>query len=508
MGGLALYGDLTPVLTGWEPVALAHRLESVKILPDRGQNDPDLYGSITASAVSRTEIQAPRRSRVFCMAVTAPGDHWRGRPSSWSAAIDALAYGNGSDQRLFLISAGNVRWDFSAAEYLAQNDTAGIESPAQAWNALAVGAITEHSNITDPTFAGWRAMAPAGDLSPCSRTSVTFGDDWPIKPDVVFEGGNRGIDPATGVGDQVDDLLLLTAFHRPAERLLTVTGDTSAATALMARMAAQMLADNPKLWPETVRALIVHSARWTKAMLDRLPQKPKQSDKRLLVRRYGYGIPQLDRALRSMTNDVTLVVEGELQPFQFEKNKAKTRDMIVHSFPWPRTDLESLGDAPVSLRVTLSYFVEPNPGERGWTQKHRYASHGLRFKVKLPEERLPVFRKRINKAARDEDDDIDGAGSESGWYLGESGWYLGPNLRNRGSIHSDIWEGTATDLASRDAIAVYPVGGWWREKPALKRADRRVRYTLIVSLQAVTGIDLYTAIQTEISNQISIELER
>jgi hypothetical protein len=64
MSGLALYGDLTPILIGSELITPAHRLESVKILPDRGQNDPDLYGYITASAIARAEIQTPQRRRV------------------------------------------------------------------------------------------------------------------------------------------------------------------------------------------------------------------------------------------------------------------------------------------------------------------------------------------------------------------------------------------------------------------------------------------------------------
>lgn len=501
MSGLALYGDLTPILVGNEPITLGHRLESVKILPDRGQNDPDLYGYITASAVSRAEIQAPDRGRVFCMAVTADGDHWRGRPSSWSAKVDDLAYGDGSDQRLIVIAGGNIEPSYPAAEYLDQNDAAGIESPAQAWNALTVGATTELCNITDPTFADWQVMAPAGDLSPCSRTSVTFDDDWPIKPEVVFEGGNHGVDPATGAGDHVDDLALLSTFHRPNERLLTVTGNTSAATALVARMSAQVLADNLSAWPETIRGLIVHSARWTDTMCGHLPERPNQSHKRLLVRRYGYGVPNLNRALRSASNDVTLVVEGEMQPFQTDGGKVKTRDMILHDFPWPQEALEALGDTVVSMRVTLSYFVEPNPGERGWTQKHRYASHGLRFAVKRAEEGMDAFRRRINKAARDEEERGDLGGIEAGWHLG-------PRLRNRGSIHSDIWEGTAAELASRHAIAVYPTGGWWRQKPALQRADRHIRYTLIVSLEAPVGVDIYTPIQAAISSEVEVEIER
>ena len=47
-------------------VELTHRLESVKILPDFGANDPKLYGHITASAVSLREIQAPHRERAYC----------------------------------------------------------------------------------------------------------------------------------------------------------------------------------------------------------------------------------------------------------------------------------------------------------------------------------------------------------------------------------------------------------------------------------------------------------
>lgn len=500
MSGLALYGDLTPVLVSNGPIAPEHRLESVKILPDQGANDPDLYGHITASAISVAEIQAPERKRLFCMAVTADGDHWRGRPSSWSAKVDDVTYGEGADHRLIVISAGNILDNYPAAGYHDQNDAAGVESPAQAWNALTVGAVTERCSITDPTYAGWTAMASAGDLSPCSRTSVTFNDDWPIKPEVVFEGGNRGVDPASGAGDHLDDLALLSTFHRPNERLLTVTSDASAATALVARMGAQILADNRNVWPETVRGLIVHAARWTEAMRGHLPANPNQSHKRLLVRRYGYGVPEIERALRSASNDVTLIAEREMRPFEVTSGKVKTRDMILHDFPWPQAELEGLDDAVVRMRVTLSYFIEPNPGERGWTQKHKYASHGLRFTVKRAEESIAAFRKRINRAARDEEESGDFGGSEPGWYLG-------PRLRNKGSIHSDIWEGTAADLASRHAIAVYPTGGWWRQKPGLGRADRQIRYSLIVSLEASVDIDLYTPISTIVSPEVDVEVD-
>lgn len=490
MSGVALYGDLVAALTTNEAAPLRHRLESVKILPDQGQNDPDLYGHITAAAISRAEIVAPQRRRAVCLAVTSPGDFWRGRPSSWSAKLDDLAYGEDGHSRLLVVSAGNIRETLTPADYLDRNDLSPIESPAQAWNALTVGAFTEKTTLTQPGYQGWQPLGAAGDLSPCSRTSVLCAP-WPIKPDVVFEGGNLAVDPATGAGDRVDELALLTTFRRPEERPFTVTGDTSAAMALASRMSAQILAEQPTLRAETVRALIVHSAEWTPVMMTRLDAADSQQAKSALIRRYGYGVPDLERALRSLQNDVTLVIEGSLQPFEKDGSDVGTKDLILHDLPWPGAVLQQAAAATVQMKVTLSYFIEPNPGERGWTKRHTYASHGLRFAVKRSEENLPAFRRRINAAARGDSGSHAAAGADPGWFLG-------PRLRDRGSLHADIWTGTAADLASRHAVAIYPTGGWWREKPPLRRYERRVSYTLIVSLRAPAMIDLYTPIHTAV----------
>jgi hypothetical protein len=59
LSGIALHGDLADLLATNGAVQLRHRLESVKILPDHGANDPDLYGAITAQAIYAAEIVAP-----------------------------------------------------------------------------------------------------------------------------------------------------------------------------------------------------------------------------------------------------------------------------------------------------------------------------------------------------------------------------------------------------------------------------------------------------------------
>ncbi|MHC2338167.1 hypothetical protein ACVIW0_007456 [Bradyrhizobium sp. USDA 4454] len=170
-------------------LALPYRLESVRILPPEDEaNDPELYGAVTGEAIARAEIQAPTRRRAIAMAVTSANPA-RERPTSWSAAVDQLCFEE-DQRRLIILSAGNIAEDLTPADHLTRNDLEAIDDPAQAWNALTVGAYTEKLDIIDPEFAGYAPIAPAGELSPRSRTSVVWDRQWPVKPDVVFEGGN------------------------------------------------------------------------------------------------------------------------------------------------------------------------------------------------------------------------------------------------------------------------------------------------------------------------------
>jgi hypothetical protein len=146
------------------------------------------------------------------------------------------------------------------------------------------------------------------------------------------------------------------------------------------------------------------------------------------------------------------------------------------------------------MRVTLSYFIEPNPSEaaRGYTK--RYASHGLRFKLPHPDEDIDQFRVRINKAAEDELNDVEPGDSDSAY------WRYGAKARDRGSIHSDIWEGPASDLARCNLIAVHPVGGWWKERHHLKRFDSIARFSLVVTIDAgENDVDIYTPVMNRVA---------
>jgi hypothetical protein len=512
MAGLAAYGDLAALLASASSVQIRHCLESIKILPPTGANDPQLYGAITAQAVARPEVAVPARKRAFSLAVTTRDNRDRGQPTSWSAALDALAAGrifdparqelrylNGAEavaRRLFIVSAGNI--DRPDADHLTRSDLEAVHDPAQAWNVVTVGACTEKGVIMHPDWEGWSPISRVGDLSPWSTTSVMFQDIWPIKPDVVFEGGNVAWN-GNNLDFPVPDLCLLSTYYKPIEKLFVLSYATSAATAQVARMAAIISAEYPDFWPETVRALLIHSGRWTPAMETHLTRAAGKRAKASLVRRYGFGVPNLERALRSANDALTLVAQATLRPFK----DGKMREMHLYRLPWPRDILRQLGELEVRLRVTLSYFIEPNPGRRGWRRRHRYASHGLRFEVKSRTESLDEFRKRMNQQALEEDEEKPRSTSES------EAWVLGNQTRSKGSVHSDLWVGTAADLAERGVVGIYPVSGWWKDQPKRDRSDRGVPYALVVTIETdAEGVDIWTPVAVSVNapvEEVSVE---
>lgn len=500
MAGVCLFGPLSEPLYNGENVVLRHRLESVKVLPRHGQNDPPDYGPITTGAMAIAETAAPESQRVFCLAITAASDdQWR--PTLWSATLDQSCAGAiDGHRRLLVVSAGNLREDVGK-NYPTENHVSSVEDPAQAWNALTVGAYTNLVWMADHGLEGYTPIAQPGTLSPASRTSLCWGEEpWPYKPDVVFEGGNYAKD-ANGFVTSAEDLEILTTQSvSNSTALLGTIRDTSAATAQAARMAAILQAEYLDYWPETIRGLIVHSAEWTPRMLEEFPRR----ERRNRLRVYGMGVPDLGRARHSAEGFATMIVQDQLQPFERDGSENATHEMHLHELPIPREVLEELGNLPVRMRVTLSYFIEPNPPRRGYVAQYQYASHGLRFSVRRPQESRDQMLSRLSREfwnVSEEGKAVRPAGTISD----DRSWDLGPELvAVRGSIHSDAWTGTAVQLASSNLLAVHPVTGWWRYRKDREIVEKTARYSLIVSISTEdTSVDLYAAIANEIAVRVA-----
>ena len=508
MAGVASYGEeMGAILASQGEHPLSFRLESVKVIALSAEDASLKHrGAILREAPLYPEIEAPFRTRVFTMTVTGARCE-KGRPTAWSGALDQICAGvdDEAPQRLVFISAGN---HIPQPGYLYPEDNLAdsVQDPAQAWNAVCVGAITHRDGLNQAERPGWSPLAPVGGLSPHTTTSTHWHKDWPNKPDMVMEGGNMATPPG-GAPDRVEELeLLTTRLPRVGTPLLTSVGGTSPAAVLAGRYAAMIQQEYTNLWPETVRALLIHSCRWTQVMNAQCSEGTRRQRQSDLLRTFGYGSPDLRRALHSAEHALTLVIEDTIQPFELDGSKAKTNELRLHELPWPESALESLGTTPVRLRVTLSYFVEPGPGERGWKSRYLYPSHNLRFAVKTASETDLDFGKRISFAERTLADKGRSFPSDAGE------WRIGTDNRYRGSVHSDVWEGRASELTGRGHIAVYPVNGWWRTRKHLGEVERKARYSLVVSIETdemevevegqMVAVDLYSEVESEIALKV------
>lgn len=511
MAGLAAFGDLRGLMLSsgaWEQL---HRLESVKLIRSSTGHKPENYGAITLSAINEPESIAPDRKRVFCMAVTAPGPNTFGNPSSWSTALDIAASGAQSEDdepRVILVSAGNTeRHDetFSYPDTLKSNP---IEDPAQAWNVISVGAITNRINIEEDDDEARRCdpVASANNLSPFTRTSHAWCEgrkDWPIAPDVVMEGGNIGRHR-----DRSDEyphfhsLVPLSTASNFTLKPVTPFNATSAATALAARVAARISQRYPDARPETIRGLLVHSARWPQELLDRGnldPHRARSSERvQGLMRGFGHGIVNERRALDSLSNQTTFFTEGHIQPYKGEAGEASLNECHLVTLPWPKALFAGSPDTTFSLRITLSYFIQPNPGTRSWDngKKYKYASHLLGFTPKHAGHSMDEFSSRLNAEEENLADS-----------LADPGWALGDKLRRKGgSLVQDVWRGSATDLSDMEAIAVFPrAKGWWAtRKYGEDRQEhnchlKSVPYSLVISIESEADLPIYSAVSTAIA---------
>ncbi len=501
MAGLALFGDLRSILHSTSAITVTHRIESSKIIPDgtKNPNPHHLLGVITQKAIDAVEVGSDR-VRTFALATTTSDDTpHSGAPTSWSTELDQLAAGvsgNEKKKRLIVVSAGNLSSEHDGTvDYLANCDLAEIESPAQAWNTIAVGAMTDMDGRGGETYGF--TLAKVGDLAPMSRTA-SWKKTWPIKPDVVLEGSNWYKDGGNTTPNTHSDLMLVTTSHEAPTRSFTHMRDTSAATALAARELAMLRAKYPDLWPETIRALYVSSARWTDQMWSHIhvDSRHRKAAMDVLFQRYGFGRPDVERALRSANNAVTLIAQDKIMPYEAGSRPRKLNEMKLFELPWPVGVLREMGNTKVTLRIALSSFVEPNPSEVARGRKHRYGSHGLRFDLKREDETIEQFTERVGHTAIDENQDEIGPVSDE--------WKFGYRRRSVGSLHIDTLTIRASDLAQRGVLAVYPVGGWWKDS---SKVDPKVdperciaRFALVAEIDAEKAdVDLYA--EVEIANK-------
>ncbi len=513
MAGLVLYRDLGAAIERGSAEA-PHWLQSSRLLiaPGYGTSSDDnceKWPVLTEQAVHAAEkADARARNRAFVLAITRtmqdpPLDGIA--PTLWSQAVDQIAFGSGQG-RLMIVSAGNARheqWLALAEQHPLLQLSEKIHQPAQAVNALTVGAFTARVELpNDKDYAEARVVATKpGGISPFTSTGLV-GKEWPIKPDVVFEGGNLAIS-GTLTNDTVPTLSALTTSTRHTlGSPVTLMSMTSEAAARAGHLAAHIWKLEPELRSETVRGLIVHSASWSKAMREDFPG----SNDRLLA--CGYGVPNELLASQCAQGIATIVVEDsvpnaviEEAPKKKPPKRATTkatepqdrRKVKIYRLPIPESLLTD-DDPDVELRVTLSYFTEPNKFGR-----RSYHGLDLRWDMQGPQESDNAFIQRINVLKRA----LDKEGKRVKPPKTKSfDWDIGIQTRSRGTVQSDRWRGRMSGLVGDKLIAIVPKLGWWEQRTALRMQE--MKFSLIVS---VFGPGVYAAIKPRVEVEQGINIE-
>lgn len=407
--------------------------------------------------------------------------------SQWAAEIDRQSYEN---DVLFIQSAGNILRDVISAyiragyqypDYL-DRELSRISDPAQSLFALTVGSVA----IQDYENEDSKALGGKDEISSFSRSGPGIWDV--IKPEVVEYGGTVVINKGSGnpiltTPSEVCPELLRRSPEGPAYARDAV--GTSFSTPKVVHIAAEIEKILPNAPALLYRALIAQSARWPD-----YSQRLCNNELQTLLRRIGYGIPNLNRATHNNEYRITLITPANLEIGVDEAH--------IFSIPIPG-ELSSVGeDYTILVEITLSYAAAPRRTRR---RPKSYLSTWVDWCCSKIGENSEVFARRVFETGGAIQDDGNFA-----WMIGDAtnrGMIDGFS-RKTGTLQKDWCTINSNQLSDAFCIAVRGHKGWG----SLFKA----KYSLAVSFEALDqDIPIYepirAMIEVEVENkEIEVEL--
>lgn len=401
---------------------------------------------------------------------------------------------------LFIVSAGNhadsidtgmTFSDFSSADKMlrdkaiiahmnAQKRNLRLLSPAESINALTVGSTFEDASaFVESTLQ----ILPCSDGIIAASSAVGSGMNNAVKPDIVFPGGRNCVreNIRSGIGGTIVDWQNIPtrepgiAAAAPNGKV-SYTFGTSNSAALVTHEAARCydtLLDVFSVAKENVpfdhlalliKAMLVHGAEWgtlanVYANALNLYKKDgktisRQDCSRQLYRYFGYGRPNINRAIECAKNRITLIGFGEL----------KSGEALTYDLPLPF----NFNTAKICRRLTatLAYF-SPTISTR---QKYRTAQ--CWFDIVNGKKNL--IDSRV---------DVD--------------WQAAV----RGTIQHEIFENDQTVVWDENEVIQIKVNC---RGDAVEKFDDTIPYALIVSfeIKSALDIDVYAKVAERIATKV------
>ncbi|WP_431215161.1 S8 family serine peptidase [Puia sp. P3] len=312
---------------------------------------------------------------------------------------------------IFIISAGNLYLQNADLSNLGINDhlSAGNDYPNylnQEGSRIACPAISSFAitvgSVGKEDFENEDYVSVGGKdgIAPFSRTGLGMWGS--IKPDVVEYGGDLVRNKTAIEIKPIDQ----TSIHVVNSTLhgASATGKdygTSFSAPKVSYIASRLQAEHPTEPAQMYRALIIQSARLPEQCID----NPTMDH----IRYYGYGIPNIDRALNNHPKRITFIQNGHLS--------AKKADIYSINIP-PELRGEA-GNFSLLVEVTLAFTAKTRQTRKG---AHSYLSSWLEWHSSKYNERFQSFRNRTIEYLEQEGE-FDQGGEDGGairWVLREN----------------------------------------------------------------------------------------
>ncbi len=369
---------------------------------------------------------------------------------------------------VFVISAGNINDWFSDEKkfYLKQypdylidssNDFTKITDPATSALALTVGSVFSTNDIYVYKYFGRFGVKNY----PSPFTRVGFGYKGMIKPEIVENGGG---DIAQ---NHVDKVVTLNPEWISEGRLFTLDCGTSFSAPKVAHYIAKLMNEYPNYSPNLVKALLISSASIPNK--EELPDELRDENTHFedIIRIYGYGIPNLDRARYSEKSRVLLLRE----------NKIKLNSVHLYAIYLP-DDFNTSGKKKIS--VTLVYDSPTN------RNRSNYLGVSMEFHLFRDLDIEIVKKKYSETISEDENEEVPEDIKSK-----ELNLKPGVRLRKKGVHQKGTLEFSRMEIDTDKplVLAVICRDVWVNDK------NYQQDYAVVVEIEHSASIDLYNQIR-------------
>lgn len=433
-------------------------------------------------------------TRVFNLSVSEKVAYTGTHMPSLAASIDKLIH---EKKILFIVAAGNlyhsstIPTNLGIIEHLKAGRTypaylnepeTRVANPGVSYFAITVGSIAKE----DYDDADYKALAGKNNVSPFSRTG--FGMWGCIKPDVVEFGGDL-------MKNKLSDELITNEFTSPELVNSTLHGasavgkdsfGTSFSTPKVSYIASRLQFEHPTESAQMYRALIIQSAR--------LPEhcftNPTLND----FRYYGYGVPDVNRALNNSQSRITFIQDGKVGPKKADIYRLKIPDSLKGEGKEFR----------ILVEVTLSFTSKTRLTRKG---SHQYLANWLDWRSSKYNESFSSFRNRTLEYLEGEidDDGIDEGANAIQWIIRENPkWGVKGITRNNSAVQKSWVIIEPQQFAEEFSIAIVGHFGWD------KNLENEIPYALCVSFEVIDSqmniYDIMAQAQIEIEPEQEVEV--